>query len=150
MQVRLMILLVKLRGGGRTFKKFDISTIILVFTMLIEYKFVKTANLTLYAWYWDKRIKMKRYLLHIILLNHKALKNCSMCMVLRLKIIYIFQVSCSVLGVGELLATLSKVLRSMTLAEIAGFRSVKWTPGGAMLEFAVLEVSVNLGMFGGQ
>lgn len=39
MQVRLMILLVKLRGGGggRTFKKFDISTIILVFTMLIEY-----------------------------------------------------------------------------------------------------------------
>lgn len=51
MQVRLMILLVKLRGGGRTFKKFDISTIILVFTMLIEYKFVKTANLTLYAWY---------------------------------------------------------------------------------------------------
>lgn len=50
MQVRLMILLVKLRGGGRTFKKFDISTIILVFTMLIEYKF-KTANLTLYAWY---------------------------------------------------------------------------------------------------
>lgn len=52
MQVRLMILLVKLRGGGgRTFKKFDISTIILVFTMLIEYKFVKTANLTLYTWY---------------------------------------------------------------------------------------------------
>lgn len=51
MQVRLMILLVKLRGGGRTFKKIDISTIILVFTMLIEYKFVKTANLTLYAWY---------------------------------------------------------------------------------------------------
>lgn len=50
MQVRLMILLVKLRGG-RTFKKFGISTIILVFTMLIEYKFVKTANLTLYAWY---------------------------------------------------------------------------------------------------
>lgn len=46
-------------------------------------------------------------------------------MVLRLKIIYIFQVSCSVLGVGELLATLSKVLRSMTLAEIAGSRSVK-------------------------
>lgn len=137
-------------GGGRTFKKFDISTIILVFTMLIEYKFVKTANLTLYAWYWDKRFKMNIYLIHIILLNHKALKNCSMCMVLRLKIIYIFQVSCSVLGVGELLATLSKVLRSMTLAEIAGFRSVKWTPGGAMLEFAVLEVSVNLGMFGGQ
>lgn len=86
---------------------------------------------------------MKRYLLHVILLNHKALKNCLMCvMVLRLKIIYIFQVSCSVLGVGELLGTLSKVLRSMTLAEIAGSRSVKWTPGGAMLEFAVLEVSV--------
>lgn len=49
MQVRLMILLVW--GGGRTFEKFDISTIILVFTILIEYKFGKTANLTLYAWY---------------------------------------------------------------------------------------------------
>lgn len=52
MQVRLMILLVW-GGGGRTFEKFDISTIVLVFTtcILIEYKFGKTANLTLYAWY---------------------------------------------------------------------------------------------------
>lgn len=50
MQVRLMILFVW-GGGGRIFEKFDISIIIFVFIILIEYKFGKIVNLILYVWY---------------------------------------------------------------------------------------------------
>lgn len=38
-------------GGGRIFEKFDISIIIFVFIILIEYKFGKIVNLILYVWY---------------------------------------------------------------------------------------------------